>query len=248
MLDRVPDRLREPLWQVKHSLVRWLQQHSLAEAVDAWLEKQLLARDVDVVLDVGANRGQYGRLLRRVGFRGTIHSFEPVADNFRSLAARAESDPQWRTHHLALGASAGMLEMNVTAGDVFCSALAPSAACAALFGASSRVLRTESVPVRRLDELLPRLVPRDRWHGVHLKLDTQGFDLNVLRGMGADLEAIPSIQTELSLVPIYEGQPGYLEVLEFLRAAGFAPTGFFPVTRDPRTLRVIEYDAFFCRS
>jgi FkbM family methyltransferase len=247
VLDRVPDALREPLWQAKHSLVRWLQRHALAEAVDAWLEKQLLARGVEVVLDVGANRGQYGRLLRRVGFRGTIHSFEPVADNYGSLAARAGSDPRWVAHHVALGDAGGWLEMNVTAGDVFCSALAPSAACATLFGASSRVLRTERVPVLRLDELLPRLVPRERWHAVHLKLDTQGYDLRVLRGLGDGLGALTSIQTELSLVPIYEQQPGYLEVLEFLRAAGFAPTGFFPVTRDPKTLRVIEYDAFFCR-
>lgn len=247
MLERVPDPIREPLWQVKHSVVRWLQAHSFAEAVDAWLERQLEALRIDTVLDVGANRGQFGRLLRRVGFRGRIVSFEPVADNFAALQRRAAGDPNWTALPIALGDADGSVEINVTAGDVFCSVLEPSATCHSLFGQSGRVMRRESVRVRRLDGLLHEILPAGRRDRVHLKLDTQGYDLNALKGAGDLLRTFPSVQTELSLVPIYEHQPGYVEVLQFLKEAGLEPTGFFPVTRDPGTLRVIEYDAFFGR-
>jgi FkbM family methyltransferase len=248
MLERVPDPIREPLWQVKHSVVRWLQDHALAEAVDAWLPKQLNALGIETVLDVGANRGQFGRLLRRVGFRGDIVSFEPVGANYAALAARAARDGRWTTHRTALGDANDAASINVTSADVFCSMLEPSATCTVLFGDDGTVRARELVQVRRLDDLLGTLVPPDRWNRVHLKLDTQGYDLRVLRGATTALRHIPSVQTELSLVPIYRGQPSYLEVLELLQEAGFAITGFFPVNRDPRTLRVIEYDAFFCRS
>jgi FkbM family methyltransferase len=247
MLERVPDPIREPLWHVKHSVVRWLQAHSFAEAVDAWLEKQLRELRIDTVLDVGANRGQFGRLLRRVGSRGRIVSFEPVADNFAALRRRAAGDRNWTVLPIALGDADGSVEINVTAGDVFCSMLEPSAACHSLFGQSGRVMRRETVQVRRLDAVLPEVVPSAYRDRVHLKLDTQGYDLNALKGAGELLRTLPSVQTELSLVPIYERQPGYVEVLQFLKSVGLEPTGFFPVTRDPGTLRVIEYDAFFGR-
>jgi FkbM family methyltransferase len=247
MLDRVPEPIREPLWQVKHSIVRWLQERSLAEAVDAWLAKQLATLGIDVVLDVGANRGQFGRLLRRVGFAGRIVSFEPVSDNFAALHRLAERDPRWTVLPIALGDADGSLDINVTAGEVFCSLLEPSADCRRVFGDSGRVTRRESVQVRRLDRLLPEILPDAPLDRIHLKLDTQGYDMNALEGAGALLAALPSIQTELSVLAMYDGQPGYLEVLQFLRGAGLEPTGFFPVTRDPATLRVIEYDAFFTR-
>lgn len=79
-----------------------------------------------------------------------------------------------------------------------------------------------------------------------LKTDTQGFDMNVLRGLGARLEAVRGIQIEAGFKPIYEGMPRYGEVLNFLEQAGFALYGAYPVSRDP-THAIIEADFVFIR-
>jgi hypothetical protein len=62
------------------------------------------SREIDVVLDVGANVGQFGESLRAGGFLGKIISFEPLSAAYEALAVKAEADGNWDTHHFALGA------------------------------------------------------------------------------------------------------------------------------------------------
>ena len=81
---------------------------------------------------------------------------------------------------------------------------------------------------------------------VHLKLDTQGFDLKVLSGFDKLLSCVISLQIELSIMPIYEGQPSYLDTLAVLSSYGFIPTCFYPVSRQ-KDLALIEMDALFVR-
>src|SRR5437764_15402991 len=61
------------------------------------------AQRTSCVIDVGAHRGEYGRLLRDLGYEGEIISFEPVAANFKILERKSASDPRWQVHRLALG-------------------------------------------------------------------------------------------------------------------------------------------------
>ena len=73
---------------------------------------------VDCVVDVGANRGQTGRRLRRLGYRGSIVSFEPVPRAFEELAREAANDRAWSVHQLALGREDGTTTMNVVPGTL----------------------------------------------------------------------------------------------------------------------------------
>src|SRR4051794_18594391 len=76
------------------------------------LARRLKQLDTDLVIDVGANAGQYARSLRNAGYRGRLVSFEPLSGPFASLSAAAEHDDQWTTIRAAVGAEEGSLAMN----------------------------------------------------------------------------------------------------------------------------------------
>jgi len=201
---------------------------------------------VNVVLDVGANRGQFGSRLRRAGYRGQIISFEPVAGLFAQLEERAASDPKWSVHRCALGREDGTIAINVVPGTLS-SVLAPTG-----FGANRyaqlRAPTTEEVPVRRLDGMLDELladVPDPR---PYLKLDTQGFDLEAFAGLGQRVNQLVGMQSEVAIQVIYEGMPRITDSLPIYEAAGFEISGLFAVSRETRTARVVEYDCVMVRT
>ena len=204
---------------------------------------QLFAEfEIDCVLDVGANVGQYRDFLRdRVFYDGLIVSFEPVSRNLDVLRRRAAGDPRWVVEAYALAAEAGTRTINVTAQTEFSSFLAPDYTKLPRVESFNTVAATEAVTVRTLDEVLPPLEERLRFRRPYLKLDTQGYDLEVLRGGLQSLPRICALQTEASVIGIYEGMPGYLDAIRFLGEHAFDVTGFFPVQRD-RRLRLIECD------
>jgi hypothetical protein len=72
-------------------------------------------RKIDVVLDVGANAGQFGQKLRDFGYRGAIVSYEPVLSAFEDLERIAEADNKWTAHNFAIGAESGELKIHISA-------------------------------------------------------------------------------------------------------------------------------------
>lgn len=211
----------------------------------AGLTRRLIAQHgIDLVLDVGANTGQYGRSLRESGYRGPIASFEPVPEAYRDLAQAAAGDASWQVRQLALGSTDGELPLNVAASSSVSSFLAPTADYVAGYE-GGQTIRTEAVAVARLDGVLDEVAPQARQ--ILLKCDTQGFDLEVIRGASGCLDRVVAIQAELSVRAIYEGMPGYLEAITEIQGQGYDPVGFFPVVRDP-DLRAVELDGLFVRA
>ena len=200
---------------------------------------------VNCVIDVGANRGQYARELRQAGYGGHIASFEPVPDDYARLAAAARGDERWTVHPYALGREDGVIEMNAVPGTLS-SLLEPTR-----FGARRyerlREPRTVEVAVRRLDGLLDAVLAPVTAPRPYLKLDTQGFDLEVFAGLGERAAGFVGMQSELALMRIYEGMPRLPEALATYEAAGFEVTGLYPVSRQSRTARVLEFDCVMVR-
>ena len=194
---------------------------------------------VDCVIDVGANHGKYALLLREMGYDGEIHSFEPLRDAFAELEKRAGHDPKWFCYRHALGGKRERREIAVTGHDVFSSFLRPTEYSAKTFQRDSRVERVESVEIQRLDEALAAALRNKR---AHLKMDTQGFDLEVFAGVGESLERVVSLQSEISARQLYEGMPDYIQALQTYKDAGFLVSGMFPVSRDRRDFSLIEMD------
>jgi FkbM family methyltransferase len=195
---------------------------------------------IDGVIDVGANRGQYGRRLREAGYEGSILSFEPVPEAFSELAAVSQHDSKWEARNIALGDQPGTLSMNVAASSSVSSFLTATADYTSIYS-GMEVQRQEQVSVVTLDAIQ---VPFQR---AFLKTDTQGFDLRVLEG-ARDLlsDRVVGAQVELSVIPIYERMPDLLEVIAKMREFGFTLTGMFSVETDKK-MRVYEFDGVFVR-
>jgi FkbM family methyltransferase len=207
------------------------------------LVSQILAdRGVALVLDVGANRGQWTAALRSHGYRGQVLSFEPDSKAYEALESVAGRDAAWNVIRAAVGSSLGVAKLNAASDSAVSSFLSPTTAYIRRNpgGATARI---ETVPIVRLDsmsEILTSIGP------LFLKSDTQGWDLEVLRGLGSVAERVVAVQVELSVRPIYSGGSDHLEVIEQLRERGFVPAGFFTVDRDA-SHRLVEYDGVFIR-
>lgn len=201
---------------------------------------------VNCVLDVGANVGQYARLLRSLGYRGRIVSLEPVARPLRRLREAAAHDPRWRVLPCAAGAETTRAVIHAAPGTL--SSLLPASDFGR--GWSSRLEQTtpETVSVRRLDEVWEEATSGIARPRVFVKLDTQGYDLAAFAGLGDRASDVVGLQSELACVPLYQGMPLLPEQLSVYQAAGLELAGMFPVSREPRTQRVIEYDAVLVRA
>jgi FkbM family methyltransferase len=217
----------------------------LGEEHVAWLLRKL---EVDVVLDVGANRGQFGRRLRRGGYTGRIVSFEPVPRVAEKLEKVAANDPDWRVMRYALGAADEETEMHVGAGQGRLSSLLPASEFGRSWDENIDADTTVPVCVRRLDGLYDEAVAGIENPRVYLKLDTQGYDLQAFAGAGERVRELVGMQSEVSQVPLYDGMPHMSEQLATYAAAGFELTGMFPVVTHRPTARVVEFDAVMVRS
>jgi FkbM family methyltransferase len=223
----------------RHQLA--LGSHLASEHI-AWMLREL---NINCVLDVGANVGQYGRRLRRAGYTGRIVSFEPVAHLAAELRRVAQDDPDWRVVDCALGDADTETEINVVPGSM--SSLLPASDFGRRWSTRLRDMRPETIRVRRLDGMYDQAVAGLESPRVYLKMDTQGYDLQTFEGAGARIADVRGMQSEVACVPIYDGMPRLPEQISVYEDAGFEITGMFPVTRDPETLRVIEFDTVMAR-
>ena len=211
---------------------------------DLQLQWLLETNDVDLVVDVGANEGQFAQRVRRV-YAGEIMSFEPVSAPFGRLAELARADPRWSAHQLALGSADATATIHVASDTAF-SSLLPANEFSRQRFRRSVVLSEEAVCVKRLDDVLAPLLGATGRRRLFLKLDTQGYDLEVFNGLGARLDQVMVMQSEVSLMTIYNGMPHWTESIDMYERAGLHVAGMFPVTRDA-TGRIIEYDCLLVR-
>jgi FkbM family methyltransferase len=195
-----------------------------------YLKNLLIKYKIDLVLDVGANVGQFAQSLRYIGYKGRIISFEPVSSCFRELAAAARSDPNWQVHNFALSNTGGHQAINIMADGLFSSFNKPSDERTTEFVDSNTITGTEVVELRTLRDVSRDLDLGDMGR-VFLKCDTQGFDLHVLQGAAELLRSIPMLLVELSVTELYNNAPGLTEMLRFLESQGFAPVALFPINK-----------------
>ena len=217
-----------------------------AQPLARHLRKVFALHGVDCVLDVGANKGQFRDFLREdVAFTGPIVSFEPVSRYVELLKGRAEKDPGWTIVSHALGNAHATTEINVTQSPGLNSFLEPRHDAVPGFWDGQAIVK-EAVRIERLDDVYRSLKTRLAFQRPYLKLDTQGFDLEVIRGAAATIGEIVGLQTEASVRPIYGSMPTYQETIDTMVAHGFALSSMFSVTHDDR-LRLVEFDCVMVR-
>ena len=205
--------------------------------------RQELIREcgIRVVLDVGANAGQYATRLREDGYDGRIISFEPIREVHAALAAAAAHDPLWETRNLALGAESGRAVLNISE-NTYSSSFFPIADIHVDAAAEAAFVGTEEVERARLDSLD---IPTDE--PILLKMDVQGYEPEVIRGAGLLLTRVAAVEAEMSLVPIYHGQELAPEVCKLLRQKSFVPVALDNAFWHPETQEILAIDGLFRR-
>lgn len=201
---------------------------------------------VNCVFDVGANAGQYARRLRRFGYTGRIVSFEPTADAFERLSKAAADDPEWRVHHVGLGREDTVSSIH-TGWNTMNSLLPPSDYGRGRYQRFTKT-RTEEIRIRRLDDVMDEALDGIDEPRPFLKMDTQGYDLEVFAGAGDRVGDFVGLQSEVAVLRLYEGSPKMSEAVATYEDSGFEITGMYPVTREAATGRVVEFDCVMMRA
>jgi len=200
---------------------------------------------VDLVLDVGANVGQYAKDIRKWGYRGRLVSFEPLSTAYKELIVAAALSPPWETHNLAVSDAPGRLTINV-AGNSTSSSFLPMLDSHAEIWPASAFVSKEEVQVIALDSLVGRVVaPSDK---VWLKIDVQGFELKVLQGAAKLLPQVVGLECEMSLVPLYNGEPLIEVMLDQIARLGFRLANTTEAFYDEASSRTLQLNGVFLRS
>jgi FkbM family methyltransferase len=213
-------------------------------ADESFALRRIVALAPDIVLDVGANEGQFVDKLRSVGYANRIISFEPQQKVFAALASRTSAAPNWECHRLALGDQAATIHMHVSAFSPS-SSLLPIGRLHVEMMPQTVEVGTEPVQVVRLDEWegAPGLADKR----LFLKLDVQGYELPALRGMGALLERMEGALVELNFRALFDGQSPYFEVMAVLEGAGLHFAGLTGINMHPTVSDFLWADAVFFR-
>jgi FkbM family methyltransferase len=191
---------------------------------------------VDLVLDVGANAGQFGRELRREGYRGRITSFEPLGDAFERLARDAHDS--WTAYRVALGTADGTAVLHRSRNS-WSSSLLPITARHVEASADASYVGSEEVEVRTLDSF--------GFDGrLYLKIDAQGSEPAILEGASQTLER-SVIALELSTATLYEKQTLIGDILNEMHRRDFAVLSLTPGFRHPRTREILQLDGIFAK-
>jgi FkbM family methyltransferase len=196
---------------------------------------------INLIFDVGANVGQYARRQRAIcGYQGQIVSFEPISSIFSELTKNAKNDPLWIPLNLALGNYDGEASINVSEHSVYSSLLK------ALPDLSPPPVKEEKITIKKLDSLFSDYYKDG--DKVLLKVDTQGYEKNVLEGAYSSLEYITGIQLELSFVRLYEGEPLLIDMINLLLEKGFTLVNLEPLNHQLKSPgKILQADGMFFR-
>ena len=194
------------------------------------LDRFLSDFNIDVIFDVGANTGQYARMIRdRTSFRGPIISIEPIPELAAGLRRRAVHDAAgWFIEECALSDEPGDARFSIMNGDQFSSLHQPKRAQIADIDALNQVRSAITVRLETLDSVFIKYQNLLGFKRPFLKMDTQGHDMAVVRGAGKRLGEFAGLQSELSVRPLYENSLRFDEALAQYEALGFTLSAIFP--------------------
>ena len=202
--------------------------------------------ELNKVLDVGANVGQFADSLFDYGYDGEVVSFEPTSQAYATVSAKAQKNKNWHVaDKCAIGDSDGEIEINISDNTAF-NSIKEIKEQYASYNSQSAISNKENVAIFRLDSLRGKYFnERDN---LFLKIDTQGFEKEVLQGAEESLKIVKGVKIEVPLVSVYEGVEWHMvDFINFFDEKGFKCISTAEVSVDRRTGVVYEVDMIFLK-
>ncbi|MCF6358525.1 MAG: FkbM family methyltransferase [Draconibacterium sp.] len=174
--------------------------------------------NINTLFDIGANTGDYSKKMRDLGYRKRIISFEPLNDAFEILKESAAKDSNWMVNNYALGNENTKSVINIS-GNSCSSSILDMLPKHIESDPDSGYVGKQEINVKKLDSIFNSFVTKtDR---VMVKIDTQGYEKNVIDGAESSLRRVSIIQLEMSIVPLYENELLFTEMIKYLESKGF---------------------------
>ncbi len=214
---------------------------------EASLRHLFSSYDFGLVLDIGANQGQYYHQIRNVlGYKGWIVSVEPNPSDFEILKVNAGDDPKFIAINQACGSSVGTVTLHVMEDSSLSSLYLANDNFKDRFFSDLSNTREITAEMTTVEAILKSLGLK--WQGdIFLKTDTQGHDLEVMKGLGSYTGTIQAIQCEQSVIPIYDCVNDFTSINKFLNLENFYQFSSTPVLRDKKDQSIMEINAFYIR-
>lgn len=203
----------------------------------------LIEHNIDTIIDIGANIGQTHDTLRHWGFKGEIISVEPLPSLQNTLQEKATKDPLWTVlSPLALGEANKDIEINVSEASDMSSILETSDELLEALPKTT-VIDQAIIPMKTLDTLYDELNLDNK--NIFIKMDTQGYEMNILQhGQNALKKAI-GLRLEMSLFEIYKGEALMSDIMMFLKEKGFSPYMIWEVYFSRKLNRQLQAEGVF---
>ncbi len=200
---------------------------------------------IDLIFDIGANTGQFSKEMRGAGYTGRIVSFEPLPDAYKKLKESAIHDKLWEVHNrCALGAEKCKTVINVSRNSVSSSIL-PMLKTHFLVEKESIYIGKVEADLITLDSVSKRYLSNS--NNYFIKIDTQGFEWEILNGARKTLKNARGVLCELSLTRLYEGQKMWLDFIHRMDNEGFSLWEIHQEFLDPNNGRTLQINAIFFR-
>lgn len=204
----------------------------------------LKKNDVSICLDVGANRGQYAKLLRSSGFQGEILSFEPQSKAFIDLEKQLKKDKFWKGFNIGFGDINGVSVINISKNSVSSSILNFEGNVSVNASPETIFIDKEEIILKRIDTFMEEEKIAGK---IFLKIDAQGFESKILDGVGECFDRIFAIQLELSYVALYEGEKLFDEMKTAIESKGFYLSSLQNGFTDPADGKLLQLEGIFFR-
>lgn len=205
------------------------------ELSDHIISEKALAKDLTrilrtncIVIDVGANRGQFALEMLKIVPNATIYSIEPLENAFKDLQLISSNLNQIHSFNYAVSINSGYTDFNVTESDVGSSILEP------IPNQPSKwltLINKVSVKTIRLDDFIKSNIMSNDYQQIDLlKSDTQGTDLDVLLSAGDFLNPrnIKSVLVEINFVTFYKAQQKFQDIITLLEDSGYRLAWIYP--------------------